>query len=46
VHHYHFKLYALDTALDLKEGADKDALLAAMKGHLLAETELVATYKR
>ncbi len=46
VHHYHFNVYALDTKLDLKAGASKDQLLAAMKGHILAEGELVGTYER
>ncbi len=46
VHHYHFKLYALDTQLELKSGADKQALLAAMEGHVLARAELVGTYER
>lgn len=46
VHHYHFKLYALDTVLSTGPGMDKDQLLAAMKGHILAECELVGTYER
>ena len=46
VHHYHFKLYALSSALALKPGADKRALLAAMAGQVLAEAEIVGTYKR
>jgi Raf kinase inhibitor-like YbhB/YbcL family protein len=46
VHHYHFKLYALDTPVVLEPGADKAALLAAMKGHILADGELVGTYQR
>ena len=46
VHHYHFKLYALDAALGLKAGADQKALLAAMAGHIIAQTELVGTYER
>jgi Raf kinase inhibitor-like YbhB/YbcL family protein len=45
-HHYHFKLYALDTRLDLKPGATKKQLLEAMKGHVLEEGELVGTYER
>jgi len=45
-HHYHFKLYALDAPLGLGTGASKDELLRAMKGHVLAETELVGTYSR
>jgi Raf kinase inhibitor-like YbhB/YbcL family protein len=46
LHHYHFKLYALDAPLDLGAGADKKRLLAAMKGHVLAEAEVVGTYER
>ncbi len=46
VHHYHFKLYALDTALEEKSGLEKKHLLAAMKGHILAQGELVGTYQR
>jgi Raf kinase inhibitor-like YbhB/YbcL family protein len=46
VHHYHFKLYALDAELDLRPGSDKKALLKAMEGHILSEGELVGTYER
>jgi Raf kinase inhibitor-like YbhB/YbcL family protein len=46
VHHYHFKVYALDTELDAPAGLSKDELLVAMKGHILDEGELVGTYKR
>ncbi len=45
-HHYHFILYALDAAMDLKPGANKAALQKAMKGHILAEARLVGTYSR
>lgn len=45
-HHYHFKLYALDTKLDLQAGATKQELVAAMGGHIVAEGELVGTYER
>ena len=45
-HHYHFKLYALDTATELAWGTTKNALLAAMQGHVLAEGELIGTYER
>lgn len=45
-HHYHFKLYALDKRLDLAPGSAKEQLLDAMKGHVLAEGELVGTYER
>jgi Raf kinase inhibitor-like YbhB/YbcL family protein len=46
VHHYHFRLYALDTALDLPPGAAKQELLDAMEGHVLGQGELVGTYER
>jgi Raf kinase inhibitor-like YbhB/YbcL family protein len=45
-HRYFFKLYALDTKLELGVGADKATVLAAMEGHVLAETELMGTYER
>jgi Raf kinase inhibitor-like YbhB/YbcL family protein len=43
-HRYVFKVYALDTELDLKSGATKSQLEAAMKGHILAQGEMVGTY--
>ena len=46
VHHYHFKVYALDTELEAEAGLTKDQLLEAMEGHILAEGELVGTYER
>jgi Raf kinase inhibitor-like YbhB/YbcL family protein len=45
-HHYFFKLYALDSKTNLKPGAKKDELEAAMKGHILAQAELIARFKR
>jgi Raf kinase inhibitor-like YbhB/YbcL family protein len=45
-HRYFFKLFALDTVLDLDAGASKDDLLQAMQGHVLAQTELMGTYTR
>jgi hypothetical protein len=45
-HHYFFKLYALDTTLNLAAGATKDQVLAAMEGYILAEAELMGTYIR
>ena len=45
-HRYFFKLYALDTALNLDTGSTKAQLLAAMKGHILAEGQLMGKYKR
>ncbi|WP_296942914.1 YbhB/YbcL family Raf kinase inhibitor-like protein [uncultured Massilia sp.] len=43
-HHYHFQVYALDRMLDVPWGADRDTLLQAMQGHVLAKGELVGTY--
>lgn len=45
-HRYFFKLYALDTQLDLKTGATKPEVEAAMSGHILAQTELIGHYSR
>jgi len=45
-HRYYFKLYALDTMLDLKPGVTKAQVLQAMKGHVLAEAQLMGKYKR
>ena len=46
VHHYHFKVYALDTALSLPPAATKADVLVAANGHILAQAELVGIYKR
>jgi Raf kinase inhibitor-like YbhB/YbcL family protein len=45
-HRYFFKLYALDTIINLLPGATKQELLDAMEGHILAEAELMGTYRR
>jgi Raf kinase inhibitor-like YbhB/YbcL family protein len=45
-HRYFFKLYALDSRLDLQAGAGKEDLRVAMKGHVLAEGQLMGTYGR
>jgi Raf kinase inhibitor-like YbhB/YbcL family protein len=45
-HRYHFRVYALDRALTLPEGARRTELEAAMRGHVLAEGVLVGTYGR
>jgi Raf kinase inhibitor-like YbhB/YbcL family protein len=46
VHHYHFRLYALDAELNLAPRVTRKQLEAAMKGHIIAETELVGTFQR
>lgn len=43
-HHYHFQVLALDVMLDLPPTADRDALLAAIKGHVIAKGDLVGLY--
>lgn len=45
-HHYHFRLYALDAAIELEPGCDRADLVQAMQGHILSETEIVGTYAR
>jgi Raf kinase inhibitor-like YbhB/YbcL family protein len=45
-HRYFFKLYALDTTLDLAPGANKKQLLKAIQDHVLAEAELMGRYGR
>jgi len=43
-HHYHFQVFALGAPLALTAGANREALIAAMKGHVLARGEIVGTY--
>ena len=45
-HRYRFTLYALDVPVNLDPGAQKQEVLDAMEGHVLAQTELVGTYRR
>ena len=45
-HRYYFKLYALDTELALKPKATKKDVVDAMQGHILAEGQLMGTYRR
>lgn len=45
-HRYFFKLYALDTELNLPKGSTKRDLERAIEGHILAKAELMGTYKR
>ncbi|MCX6746288.1 MAG: YbhB/YbcL family Raf kinase inhibitor-like protein [Candidatus Parcubacteria bacterium] len=45
-HRYVFKLFALDTLLNLTPNAGKDNLEQAMQGHILDSAELIGLYKR
>ncbi|MFP3912401.1 MAG: YbhB/YbcL family Raf kinase inhibitor-like protein [Desulfobacteraceae bacterium] len=45
-HRYFFKLFALDTKLELPEGATKAEVEKAMSGHILDETHLMGRYER
>ena len=45
-HHYYFKIYALDKELTITAGENKNALLEAMNGHILATGELLGRFKK
>jgi len=45
-HRYFFKVYALDTKLDLSPNSRKKGVKNAMKNHILAKGELVGLYSR
>jgi Raf kinase inhibitor-like YbhB/YbcL family protein len=45
-HRYHFKLLALDTMLTLPEGSTKQQVEGAIKGHVVADAQLMGTYGR
>jgi Raf kinase inhibitor-like YbhB/YbcL family protein len=45
-HHYFFKLYALDQPTGLKNKSTRAQVDAAMKGHILAEAELIGRFQK
>ena len=45
-HRYFFKLYALDTRIDLTAEADKEKLEQAIEGHILDQVKLIGLYDR
>ena len=45
-HRYFFKLYALDTKLDIKGKVVKRDVEKAMKGHIVGEAQTMGTYRR
>jgi len=46
MHRYYFRVFALDRELDLRSGAKRSQLDAAMKGHVIAQGELIGRYAR
>ncbi|MEM3404082.1 MAG: YbhB/YbcL family Raf kinase inhibitor-like protein [Nitrososphaeria archaeon] len=45
-HRYFFKVYALDTLINLSSNARKKDLEKAMEGHVLSKGELIGLYRR
>lgn len=45
-HRYFFRLYALDEAMALSQGASRDEVDAALEGHVLAQAETMGRYAR
>jgi Raf kinase inhibitor-like YbhB/YbcL family protein len=45
-HRYFFKLYALDTLLNLSPGATKKRVIKAMENHIIGQVQLMGKYKR
>jgi Raf kinase inhibitor-like YbhB/YbcL family protein len=46
IHRYFFRLYALDTVLDLKPDAVKSDMEKAMTGHIIEQAHMIGLYKR
>jgi len=46
IHRYFFKLFAVDTVLDLSPQATVDQILIAMQNHLVAQTKIIAKYSK
>ncbi len=46
VHHYHFKLYALEAKLVIEPGQDESTVLREFEEHVLGKGDLVGTYQR
>lgn len=45
-HHYHFTVYALDGAVDLQPGLNRNDLLKAIDGHIIGQGEIIGLYQR
>jgi len=46
IHRYYFKVYALDTKLELPNAENKKALIDAMRGHIIAGGEIMGKYSK
>ena len=46
MHRYFYKVYALDSMLDLDSSATKDSIVKAMEGHIIEKAELIGLYAR
>ncbi|HEY4732489.1 MAG TPA: YbhB/YbcL family Raf kinase inhibitor-like protein [Gammaproteobacteria bacterium] len=46
IHRYYFKLYALDTTLDIPNHSNKSDLVHAMQDHIIGKAELIGLFKR
>jgi Raf kinase inhibitor-like YbhB/YbcL family protein len=46
IHHYYFTLYALDCKLKMDSGAERQAVMDAMREHILSQTQLMGVYSR
>ncbi len=46
IHHYHFRVYALDSQLNLKEGASRKTIEEVMADHILATGEITGLFGR
>lgn len=46
IHHYHFRLFALDKKLNLKSGLSRNDLMKQISDHIIAEGDLVGLYER
>jgi Raf kinase inhibitor-like YbhB/YbcL family protein len=45
-HHYFFRVYALDTLLDLDKGSNVKKLKQAIEGHIIAYGEIIGIYRK
>jgi Raf kinase inhibitor-like YbhB/YbcL family protein len=45
-HHYHFQIFALDRRLDLQTPLERDQLIEAMRGHVIAAGEQIGIVER